>query len=127
MSARRRIQALATMAVPWNILGVVMFLAEVGALPGGGPPPGGAELPAAIKVCFGIGAVTGLAGAMGLALLRRWARPALWVSLTGLLIDWTWVFGFSGAASILIGVAVLSVAALLVVLAELAVRGALLR
>jgi hypothetical protein len=126
MHSAKWIRALAAIAVPWNAIGIIIFLSDVGVIAGGGPPPGGIEAPLAIKVCFGVGTIAGVFGSAALALLRKWSRPLLWISLFALLVDWGWVFAFSGAASIPIGVAVLSIAILLVTLAEMARRRSLL-
>lgn len=126
MHAEKWIRALAAIAVPWNAIGIMIFLSDIGIVSGGGPPPGGIEAPLAIKVCFGVGTIAGIVGSVALALLRKWSRPLLWISLIALLVDWGWVFGFSGAASIPIGVAVISIAILLVTLAEWARRRSLL-
>lgn len=127
MKAGVWIRVFAALAVPWNAIGMAIFLSDVGLIAGGGPPPGGLEAPLAIKIAFGIGTIAGLLGSAGLAMLRSWSRPVLWISLLALAIDWGWVFGFSGAASIPIGVAVLVVAVLLVACSELANRRLLLR
>ncbi|HYW51304.1 MAG TPA: hypothetical protein VE861_11900 [Gemmatimonadaceae bacterium] len=124
--ARRWIRIIAGIAVPWNLIGVGMFLSHVGLLGAGGTPPGGAEMPALVTVAYGIGTITGLVGSIGLAMLRRWSRMVLWVSAVALIIDWGWVLGVSGAGNVAIGGTVLFVAGLLVVLAEMAERRSLL-
>jgi hypothetical protein len=126
MHIARSIRILAAIAVPWNAIGFIIFLSDIGVIAGGGPPAGGIEAPFVIKVCFAVGTVAGLVGSAGLALLRKVSRPLLWISLFALVVDWGWVFGFSGAASIPIGVAVLAIAVLLVVLVEVAHRRSLL-
>lgn len=51
-------------------------------------------------------------------MLSQWARPLLWLSLIGTLINWLWVFGWSDAASIPLGITVLLMATLFVIVAE---------
>lgn len=113
-------------ALLWNAIGVANYLAYVGAIGGGGPPAGGTEMPAYVTAAFAIGVFGGAAGAAGLALLKRWSRPLLWLSLVGLLVDWAWVFAYSDAASLAIGGSVLVVGVGLVILVEAAQRRALL-
>lgn len=120
------IRTIAALAVPWNAIGIMIFLSDIGVIAGGGPPPGGLEAPAAIKIAFGIGTMAAIAGSLGLLFLRKWSRALLWLSLVALVIDWGWVFAFSGAASIPIGAAVLCVAVLLAGCSEFACRRSLL-
>lgn len=105
-------------ATIWNAIGVFNYFMHVGLIGGGGPPPGGAEMPPAVTAFFAVGVFAGLAGAVALAMLSRWARPLLWLSWVGTVIDWTWVFGWSGAASIPLGVTVLLLATLFAITAE---------
>lgn len=122
MPATRTVRAIGAVAVPWNAIGVASYLAHVGVIGSGGPPPGGAQMPAAVVGAFAICTFGGLIGAFGLALLRRWARPLLWVAFVATVIDWGWVLLYSGAASVPIGVAVLVIALLLALLGESAHR-----
>ena len=127
MLGAKSIKAIAAVAIVWKLIGVATYLAHVGLLGEGGPPPGGREMPPLITAAYATGVFVGLGSAVGLFLLRRWARLAAWVALVALVIDWGWVFGFSGAASVPIGVTVLFVASLMVYLAEVAKRSDLLR
>ena len=122
MPASRVIRSIGAVAVAWNAFGVFSYLQHVGVIGTGGPPPGGARMPAAVTGAFAVAVFAGLIGSIGLALLRRWARPVLWLSLGGTLIDWGWVFRYSGAASLPIGTSVVIVAIVLVLLAESAHR-----
>jgi type III secretory pathway component EscS len=99
----------------WNVAGVFSYFAHVGLI---GDASGGAEMPAAVTACFAIGVFGGVAGSIALAMLSSWARSLLWLSWVGTLIDWVWVFTSSDDASIPLGAAVLSVATVLVLVAE---------
>lgn len=112
------VRIIGVLALLWNAVGVFSYLAHVGILGEGGPPPGGAVMPPAVTAAFAIGVFAGVAGSLGLALLARWARPLLWLSWIGTLIDWIWVFGWSGSASAPLGVTVVVISTLLVLLAE---------
>lgn len=126
MLSKGLVRGIGIAALLWNAIGVANYLAYVGAIGEGGPPAGGAEMPAFVTAAFAIGVFAGIAGAAGLALLRRWARPLLWLSLVGSIVDWAWVFAYSEAESLAIGISVLVVAVGLVILAEAAQRRALL-
>lgn len=122
MANSRWVRIVGVFALLWNTVGVFNYLAHVGMVGGVGPPPGGAEMPAAITACFAVGVFAGVAGSIGLALLAGWARPLLWLSWLGTVIDWIWVFGWSGAASIPLGVTVVVIATLLALIGEFALR-----
>ncbi|WP_448660068.1 hypothetical protein ACPVPU_06055 [Sphingomonas sp. CJ99] len=127
MSSRTRIRIVGVLAALWNCVGVASYLAHVGVIVGDAPPPGGPVMPAAITASFAIGVFGGVAGSVALALLSRRARPLLWLSWAGTVIDWVWVFGWSGSAFVPLGVTVVVVATLFAVLAEWAGRRGLLR
>lgn len=127
MPARKWVQIIGVFAVLWNAVGVFSYLAHVGLIGEGGTPQGSAEMPAALNACFAIGVFGGVAGSVGLAMLYGWARPLLWLSWIGTVIDWIWVFGWSGAASVPLGVTVLLLATLFAIIAELAARRGILR
>jgi type III secretory pathway component EscS len=102
----------------WNVAGVFSYFAHVRLIGDAGNASGGAEMPAAVTACFAIGVFGGVAGSIALAMLSSWARSLLWLSWAGTLIDWVWVFTSSDDASIPLGAAVLSVATVLVLVAE---------
>jgi hypothetical protein len=119
---RRWGRLVGVVATFWNAIGVFNYLAHVGVIGSGGPALGGADMPPTVTACFAVGVFAGLAGAAALAMLSWWARPLLWLSLVGTLIDWIWVFGWSDAGSVPLGITVLLMATLFVFVAELEAR-----
>lgn len=120
------VRVIGVLGTLWNAVGVFSYLAHVGVV-GGGPPPGAAAMPAAVIACFAIGVFGGVAGSIALAMLSKWARLLLWLSLAGTVVDWVWVFGWSGSPPVALGAAVLALAAFFVIVAEWAARRSLLR
>ena len=101
----------------WNLIGVASYLAHVGLF---GPeaaatPPGAPPMPIAITAAFAIAVFSGVVGSAGLALLKSWAKPMLWISFVTSVIDWVWVLGFSVGGEVLLGTAVIVGALILAV------------
>jgi len=111
-------ESVGVVASIWNAIGVANYFVHMGLIDNGGPLPGGTEMPPAVTACFAVGVFAGLAGAVALAMPSRWARPLLWLSWIGTVIDWIWVFGWSDAASIPLGVTVLVLATFFVIVVE---------
>jgi hypothetical protein len=120
--APRWIRIVGAIAVLWNLIGLVSFLADAGEFGPGAVAPGVTLMPAVVFVAYGVSCVTGVAGSLGLALRRRWARPVLWISAVAAVIDWGWVLAYASNPAVPLGVAVLSGAGLLVWLSEMATR-----
>ncbi len=118
----RWIRIVGAIAVPWNLIGLGTFLADAGMFGPAAVAPGVAAMPMLVFVAYGVSCVTGVVGSVGLALLRRWSRALLWISAVAAVIDWGWVLGYATGASVPLGATVLLVAALLVVLSEMAAR-----
>ena len=129
-------RAVAVLAVLWNAMGVFMYLHSVGVF---GDPmtdlsdaerAAAESLPTLITAAFAIGTFTGLLGSVGLALLRRWAWPALLLSAVALLVLEGWILFLSGhraAFGLAIPVTVAVAAVLLAWLAHHALRRGWLR
>jgi hypothetical protein len=82
----------ALLAVLWNAFGVFQYLGSVGIF---GDPlaslpadqrAAAEAIPAAVIAAFAIGTFAGLIGSIGLLLRKRWAWPALLVSLIALIV-----------------------------------------
>ncbi len=80
-------------ALAWNLIGLLMFVLQVGmtadqvaALP---PDQRAVQdaTPAWVMAAFGVAVVTGVFGAIGLLLRRRWAVATFAVSLVALLVQ----------------------------------------
>jgi hypothetical protein len=101
----------ALLAVLWNAFGVFQYLSSVGLF--GDPMTGMTDvqraavesIPAAITGAFAIGTFAGLIGSLGLLLRKRWALPALLVSLIALAALEGWIVFLSGALEVFGGIA----------------------
>lgn len=116
-------------AVAWNAIGVMMYLSSVGVF--GDPTAGMSDeqrrvaraIPAVVTGAFAVGAFTGLAGAIGLAMRRAWAQPTLVVSLVPLLVLEGWLLSTpANRATFGVGVPVMVIAGA-VLIAALAIQG----
>ena len=103
-------------AILWNALGVIAYLQYVGVI-AGDPPSPGPVMPPLVTGAFAIGGFGALIGSLGLALLKRWARPFLWVAMAGLIIDWGWVFA-NRTGELALGLTVLVVTLTLTIIAQ---------
>jgi ribose/xylose/arabinose/galactoside ABC-type transport system permease subunit len=122
----------AALAVLWNAFGVFQYLGSVGLF--GDPLASLPEaqraaaeaIPAAVIAAFAIGTLAGLIGSLGLVLRKRWAVPALLVSLAALVVLEGYIVFLSDALEAFGGIAlpltIVLVAALLAWLAAHARR-----
>lgn len=101
----------ALLAVLWNAFGFFQYLSSVGLF---GDPlasltdiqrAAAESIPAAITGAFAIGTLAGLIGSLGLLLGKRWALPALVVSLLALIVLEGWIVFLSGALEAFGGIA----------------------
>lgn len=112
------VRVIGFLAVLWNLVGVASYLAHAGMFGDAArPPEGSVAMPAAVTAAFAIAVFAGVLGSLGLALLKSWAKPVLWLSFAATLVNWGWVFLYSDVASIPLGVAVLVIALALVLIA----------
>lgn len=120
----RTIRLIGVAGILWNLIGVGSYLAHVGmlGLETAEPPPGAEEMPVAITAAFATAVFGGLVGSIGLALLRRWAAPLLWLSFVAALVDWGWVFAYGDSGEVPLGVAVIVIALALAIVASRARR-----
>ena len=110
------LRPVALVALLWNLTGVAFYLGHVGLLGGAfAPPESGPAMPAWVTAAWAISVFAGAIGAIGLALLARWSRSLLWLSLVAAIVNWGWVFVAGGLQPL--GVVVLVVAAVMVWLA----------
>lgn len=124
----------ALLGLAWNGIGVFMYLKKVGMF--GDPLAGMGDaqrtlaqgVPAWVTFAFALAVFSGLLGALGLVLLRRWSAPLLIVSLLAAAAQQVWILGISNARDVLggeptmMGAFILIIAALLVWLANLGAR-----
>ncbi|HYJ52059.1 MAG TPA: hypothetical protein VEW04_02715 [Allosphingosinicella sp.] len=107
----------------WNLFGVYNYLMAVGVV-GGADEAAVAAMPAWVTGAFAIAVFAGALGCLGLAMLKRWSKLLLLVSLLGVLAMDLWMFVLSGLGSTMAGaemgvtIAVLVVAVLLAWLAH---------
>ena len=104
----KTVRIIGIIGILWNLAGVASYLAHVSLF---GPeaaatPPGAPPMPVAITAAFAIAVFGGLLGSVGLAMLKSWAKPILWLSFVGSVIDWVWVLGFSLGGQWPLGIAV---------------------
>ena len=116
----KTVRIIGIIGILWNLGGVAKYLAHVGVF---GPeaaatPPGAPPMPLAITAAFAIAVFGGVVGSIGLAMLKSWAKPVLWLSFIGAVIDWVWVLGFSIGGEVLLGIAVIIISLALAVVAS---------
>jgi hypothetical protein len=107
------------LGIGWNLIGVASYLAHVGVFgaQAAATPPGAPPMPAYITAAFAIAVFSGVAGSIGLAMLKSWDRPMLWLSFVTSVTNWIWVFMYGIGASIPLGVAVIVISLGLAVVA----------
>ena len=122
----------ALLGLAWNAIGVFMYLRKVGLF---GDPMAGmgeaeralaASIPAWVTGAFAVAVFSGLIGALGLVLLKRWSNPLLLVSVMAIVAQQVWILGMSNALDVhrnealMMGGLILVIAALLVWLGRVA-------
>ncbi len=116
----KTVRVIGALGILWNLMGVGSYLGHVGMFgaEAAAPPPGAPAMPAATTAAFAIAVFSGVAGSIGLALLKRWAAPVLWLSFATSLVDWAWVLAYSEAASVPLGISVIVLSLLLAIVAS---------
>lgn len=115
----KTLRIVGALGIIWNLLGVASYLAHVGVFgaEAAATPPGAPPMPSYITAAFAIAVFSGVAGSAGLATLKSWARPMLWLSFVTSVINWIWVFMYGVGASIPLGIAVIVISLGLAIIA----------
>lgn len=92
----------AILAILWNCVGVWSYLSSVGVAPEMMEMTPeqvaiSATMPSWATAAFAVAVFGGLLGSLGLLLGKAWARPLLLLSLLGLIVQFGWFLGMSGA------------------------------
>jgi hypothetical protein len=117
------LRIVAALGLVWNLFGIYQYLTTVGIV-AGADEAAVAAMPAWVTGAFAVAVFGGALGCLGLAMLRRWSKLLLLVSLLGVLAMNLWMFVLSGLGSTMAGaelgvtIAVVVVAILLVWLAH---------
>lgn len=108
----------------WNLVGVASYLAHAGMFGAAAAavPPDSLPMPDAITAAFAIAVFSGVAGSVGLAMLKSWAQALLWLSFVASAVNWVWVFAYSEAASLPLGISVIVIALALAIVSGKARR-----
>ena len=106
------LRIVAVLGLLWNLFGVYEYLMTVGVVSGANEAAA-ASMPAWATGAFAIAVFGGALGSLGLAMLKRWSKLLLVLSLICVVALDVWSFALSGAASTMGG-------------AEMAVTGAVL-
>jgi hypothetical protein len=116
----KTVRIIGVMGALWSLGGVASYLDHVGMLGGeaAAPSSGGATMPVVITAAYATAVFSGVAGSIGLALLKRWAAPLLWLCFGASVVNWGWVFGYSDAGEVPLGVSVLVISLVLAIVAS---------
>lgn len=100
-------RVVAIIGLLWQLFGVAMYLMHVGILPNDASQMSEAERtlmessPTFVTALFAIAVFSGAAGALGLVMRRRWARPVLMLSMIAVILQFgSWLL-FTEAAAII--------------------------
>lgn len=125
---------LAVLGLAWEAFGVFTYLMHVGMFASDAATMPEAEralvenIPTWVTAAYAIAVFSGLLGALGLVLRKRWARSLLWLSLIAIVVQFGWWILLSGALetmgpSMLVMPAIVTVVAIVLVwLANTGVR-----
>lgn len=130
----KRFWIIAVLALLWNLLGLAMFVMQVTMSPEtlAAMPATQREVveatPSWLDAVFGVAVASGVLGAVGLLLRRRWAVPMFALSLAAVLVQVlagylvTPAWAASGAAGLVLPALLIAIAIALVGYARTAVR-----
>lgn len=113
----KTVRLIGVVAILWNCVGVASYLAHVGLFGEAARPQSEVQMPIVVTAAFAIAVFGSVIGSFGLAMLKSWAKPVLWLSFVATVVDWAWVLLFSDQASVPLGVAVLVISLALALIA----------
>ena len=96
------LRIVAALGLLWNLFGVYNYLMTVGIV-GGVDETAASVMAAWVTGAFAVAVFGGALGCLGLAMLKRWSKLLLLVSLLGVLAMDLWMFVLSGLASTMAG------------------------
>jgi hypothetical protein len=96
------LRIVAALGLLWNLFGVYNYLMTVGVV-AGMDEASVSVMPAWVTGAFAVAVFGGALGCLGLAMLKRWSKLLLLVSLLGVLAMDLWMFVLSGLASTMAG------------------------
>ena len=95
---------LSILALLWTLFGIAVYLMHVGVIDSGELTEAQRALEASVPVwvtaAFAIAVFVGALGALGLVLLKRWAKPLLVVALIAVLLQEGWTIFVSDAREV---------------------------
>lgn len=113
----KTMRLIGVVATLWNCVGVANYLVHVGLFGEAARPQGEVVMPMFVTAAFAIAVFGGVIGSVGLAMLKSWAKPALWLSFIATVVNWAWVLTYSDQASMPLGIAVLVISLALALIA----------
>lgn len=113
----KTVRLMGIIATLWNCVGVANYLAHVGLFGEAARPQGEVMMPVFVTAAFAVAVFGGVIGSVGLAMLKGWAKPVLWLSFVATAVNWVWVLLYSDQASIPLGVSVLAISLALAMIA----------
>jgi hypothetical protein len=96
------LRIVAVLGLLWNLFGVYQYLMVVGMVPGA-DEASVSMMPAWVTGAFALAVFGGALGCLGLAMLKRWSKLLLLLSLLGVLAMDLWMFVLSGLGSTMPG------------------------
>jgi hypothetical protein len=96
------LRIVAILGLLWNLFGVYQYLMVVGMV-AGADEAAVSMMPAWVTGAFAIAVFGGVLGCLGLAMLKRWSKLLLLISLLGVLAMDLWMFVLSGLGSTMPG------------------------